>query len=65
MFVINALEIKHIKGDIKIMSESFEVEYHNDLLNATQTINYFNTLFGKHYKFYIVEKKNNHLPFNG
>lgn len=59
MFIINAVETRNIRGDIKITSDPVEVEYHHNVIDATTNMNYFSTLFGKHYRFYIVEKKNN------
>lgn len=58
MFVINAVEIKMKHGEVKHISTPVEVEYHNNVIDATTNMNYFNNLFGKHYRFYIVEKKN-------
>lgn len=64
MYIINAVEIRKIRGEIKQVSTPEEVEYHYNIIDATTNMSYFNTLFGKHYRFYIVEKKNN-TPYNG
>lgn len=58
MYIINAIEIERKKGDIIQRSNPVEFEYHNDLMNATASLNYFTSIFGKHYRFFIVEHKN-------
>lgn len=62
MYKIMVVESRNIRGGIKTVSEPTEFEYHNNIIDATASMTYLSSIFGKHYTFYIVEHKQQNLP---